>query len=78
MDQEIRFNELLKRLRSETANVRKENRDLKRAQMKLSAELEQNKKEQIDIFSDFSQTERIALKNRVKNLIQKIDAHLDS
>ena len=78
MDQEIRFNELLKRLRSETANVRKENRDLKRAQMKLSAELEQSKKEQIDIFSDFSQTERIALKNRVKNLIQKIDAHLDS
>lgn len=78
MDQEIRFNELLKRLRSETANVRKENRDLKRAQMKLSAELDQNKKEQIDIFSDFSQTERIALKNRVGNLIQKIDAHLDS
>lgn len=78
MDQEIRFNELLKRLRSEAANVRKENRDLKRTHMKLSAELEKNKKEQIDIFSDFSQTERIALKNRVGNLIKKIDAHLDS
>lgn len=74
--EEQRFHDLMKRFRSEVHQLKTESRDLKRVQMRLTSELEQKRKEQTDIFSDFSQSERLAIKNRVDRLIQKIDAHL--
>ncbi|PTM09912.1 MAG: hypothetical protein DA446_01090 [Bacteroidetes bacterium] len=74
--EEQRFHDLMKRFRSEVQQLKTESRELKRSQMKLTSELELKRKEQTDIFSDFSQSERLAIKNRVERLIQKIDSHL--
>ena len=74
--EEQRFHDLMKRYRSEVQQLKTESRELKRSQMKLTSELELKRKEQTDIFSDFSQSERLAIKNRVERLIQKIDSHL--
>lgn len=74
--EEQRFHDLMKRFRSEVQQLKTESRELKRSQMKLTSELELKRKEQTDIFSDFSQSERLAIKNRVDRLIQKIDSHL--
>jgi hypothetical protein len=45
--------------------------------MKLKSKLNELQKDQADIFSNISESERIAMRHQVTDLIEKIDKYLE-
>lgn len=72
------FFNLLEQIRTEMQTLRKKNKDLSRDNLKLKSKLEEIQKEQTDIFSSISESERIAMRHKVDGLIEKLDNHLKS
>lgn len=72
-----RFRELLSMVSEEVTDLKKQIRDLKRENVKLTQKIEDLQGKQTDIFSAMSESERLALRQHVKGLISKIDHHLN-
>lgn len=71
------FLNLLEQIRTEVQTLKKKNKDLSRENLKLKSKLDEIQKEQNDIFSSISESERIAMRHKVNGLIEKIDNHLN-
>ena len=76
IQKETFFNHL-EQIRTEVQTLRKKNKDLSRDNLKLKSKLEEIQKEQTDIFSSISESERIAMRHKVDGLIEKLDNHLN-
>ena len=72
------FFNLLEQIRTEVQTLRKKNKDLSRDNLKLKSKLEEIQKEQTDIFSSISESERIAMRHKGNGLIEKLDNQLNS
>ena len=72
------FFNLLEQIRTEVQTLKKSNKDLSRENLKLKSKLEEIQKEQTDIFSSISESERIAMRHKVDGLIDKLESHLNS
>ena len=77
IQKETFFNHL-EQIRTEVQTLRKKNKDLSRDNLKLKSKLEEIQKEQTDIFSSISESERIAMRHKVNGLIEKLDNHLNN
>jgi len=71
------FTKYLEQVRRQVDLLKKKNKDLKRENLILKDKLEGVQKKQGDIFSEISESERIAMRHQVKNLIDKIDKHIE-
>ncbi|MFU8811375.1 MAG: hypothetical protein ACNA78_00330 [Balneolaceae bacterium] len=71
------FVKLLEQIKMQVSLLRKQNRDLKLENRKLTAKLEQLQKNKSDIFSEITEAERMAMKHRVEDMIEKINKHVD-
>ena len=72
-----RFKVLVEELYTEVDALRKELRESKREQLQLIKKLEQERGKQTDIFSAISESERLAMRQQIQNMIKKIDRHLE-
>jgi len=72
------FKKYLAQIRQQFSILKKENKDLKRENLRLKDKLEEIQKKQRDIFSEISESERIAMRHQVKSLIKKISKHIDT
>jgi len=70
------FNNLLDQIRTKVSMLTKQNKELKRENLKLKNKLEEIQKEQTDIFSEISESDRIAMRHQVSSLIDKINNHI--
>jgi ABC-type Zn uptake system ZnuABC Zn-binding protein ZnuA len=70
------FLTLLEQIRAQVNTLKKQNKELGRENLKLKAKLEEIQKDQTDIFSSISESERIAMRHQVTGLIEKLDKHL--
>lgn len=75
--QQETFSNYLDQIRKQVALLKKQNKDLKRENLRLTDNLEKAQKEQGDIFSEISESERIAMRHQVKSLISKINKHIE-
>lgn len=71
------FQKLLDQIRTQVQHLRKQNKDLNRENLKLKSKLNELQKDQADIFSDISESERLAMRHQVSGLIEKIDKYLE-
>lgn len=70
------FINLLEQIRTHLQAIQKQNKELSRENLKLKAKLDDLQKDQTDIFSSISESERIAMRHQVNGLIEKLDKHL--
>ncbi len=70
------FKNLLDQIRTKVSMLTKQNKELKRENLKLKDKLEEIQKEQTDIFSEISESDRIAMRHQVSSLIDKINSHI--
>ncbi|NBC27116.1 MAG: hypothetical protein GVY08_09665 [Bacteroidetes bacterium] len=71
------FSKYLEQVRQQVELLKKQNKDLKRENLRLKDKLEGVQRKQGDIFSEISESERIAMRHQVKNLISKINKHIE-
>ncbi len=72
------FFKLLEQIKTQANHLKKKNRELAKENNRLRSKLNEVHKDQTDIFSSITESERIAMKHQVNGLIQKIDKHLES
>lgn len=72
-----RFKVLVEELYTEVDALKKELRESKREQLQLIKKLEQERGKQTNIFSAISESERLAMRQQIQNMIKKIDRHLE-
>jgi predicted RNase H-like nuclease (RuvC/YqgF family) len=72
------FLTLLEQIRTQVAALKNQNKELGRENLRLKSKLEEIQKNQTDIFSSISESERIAMRHQVTGLIEKLDKHLES
>ncbi|MEX0661760.1 MAG: hypothetical protein WD381_00745 [Balneolaceae bacterium] len=70
------FKNLLDQIRTKVSMLTKQNKELKRENLKLKDKLEEIQKEQTDIFSEISESDRITMRHQVSSLIDKINSHI--
>ncbi len=75
--QKENFFKLLDQVRSQVDQLKKKNRELNRENARLRSKLNEVHKEQTDIFSTISESERMAMRHQVSGLIEKIDKYLE-
>jgi septal ring factor EnvC (AmiA/AmiB activator) len=75
--QKENFFKLLDQIRSQADHLKKKNRELSRENARLRSKLDEVHKEQTDIFSSISESERLAMRHQVSGLIEKIDKYLE-
>ncbi len=75
--QSERFRQLLEAIGEEVNGLKQEIKELKRENSKLKAKLEEARDKQTDIFSAINESERLAMRQQIQSLIQKIDHHLE-
>jgi septal ring factor EnvC (AmiA/AmiB activator) len=71
------FRRLLQRIRKEVHSLKDEIAELEKENSQLKSELREFKEGQADIFSEVSESERLAVRHQVLGLISKIDNHLE-
>lgn len=71
------FRRLLQRIRKEVQSLKSQIADLEQENTKLKSKLREIEKGQADIFSEVSESERLAIRHQVLGLISKIDNHLE-
>ncbi|TVR14077.1 MAG: hypothetical protein EA391_13325, partial [Balneolaceae bacterium] len=62
---------------TQVSHLKKKNRELAKENNRLRTKLNDVHKDQTDIFSSITESERIAMKHQVNGLIQKIDKYLE-
>ncbi len=72
-----RFKELLEEVYTEVDLLKKQLKEAKREQHYLIKKLEEERGKQTDIFSAISESERLAMRQKITSLIHKIDRHLE-
>ena len=72
-----RFKELLEEVYTEVDLLKKQLKEAKREQHYLIKKLEEARGKQTDIFSAISESERLAMTQKITSLIHKIDRHLE-
>ena len=72
-----RFKELLEEVYTEVDLLKKQLKEAKREQLHLIKKLEEERGKQTDIFSAISESERLAMSQKITSLIHKIDRHLE-
>ena len=72
-----RFKELLEEVYTEVDLLKKQLKEAKREQHYLIKKLEEERGKQTDIFSAISDSERLAMHQKITSLIHKIDRHLE-
>ncbi len=72
-----RFKELLEEVYTEVDLLKKQLKEAKREQHYLIKKLEEERGKQTDIFSAISDSERLAMRQKITSLIHKIDRHLE-
>lgn len=72
-----RFKELLEEVYTEVDLLKKQLKEAKREQHYLIKKLEEERGKQTDIFSAISESERLAMSQKITSLIHKIDRHLE-
>ena len=72
-----RFKELLEEVYNEVDLLKKQLKEAKREQLHLIKKLEEERGKQTDIFSAISESERLAMSQKITSLIHKIDRHLE-
>lgn len=70
------FQKLLDQIRTQVQHLEKKNKELNRENLKLKSKLNELQKDQADIFSNISESERIAMRHQVSSLIEKIDKYI--
>jgi hypothetical protein len=70
------FLNLLQQIRTQVQLLQKQNKELERENLKLKTKLDEIQKDQSDIFSSISESERIAMRHQVTGLIDKLEKHL--
>lgn len=76
-EQSERFGQLLNQIGSEIELLKTEIKDLKKENTKLRTKLEESRDKQTDIFSAISESERLAMRQHIQGLVDKIDNHLN-
>ncbi len=76
--QNERFRQLLDTIGEEVSELKNEIRELKRENVKLKTKLAEARDKQTDIFSAINESERLAMRQHIQGLVQKIDNHLGS
>jgi len=71
------FRRLLENIRAEVDGLRQTIDELEEENEQLRTKLRKIEKGQEDIFSDTSESERLAIRHQVLGLISKIDNHLE-
>ena len=71
------FQRLLDEIRSEVISLQGQIDELESENSKLKSKLRKIEKGQADIFSETSESERLAIRHQVLGLISKIDNHLE-
>lgn len=71
------FHKLLDQIRTQVQHLKKQNKELNRENLKLKSKLNELQKDQADIFSNISESERMAMRHQVSDLIEKIDKYLE-
>lgn len=71
------FRRLLEKIRSEVQSLKDEINELEQENSQLRSELREFREGQADIFSEVSESERLAIRHQVLGLISKIDNHLE-
>lgn len=71
------FQRLLNKIRSEVKGLQAKVDKLESENSELKTKLRKIEKGQADIFSDTSESERLAIRHQVLGLISKIDNHLE-
>jgi len=72
------FQRLLENIRSEVNGLRQTIDELEKENGRLKTKIRKIEKGQADIFSDSSESERLAIRHQVLGLISKIDNHLEN
>ncbi len=76
--QSEKFRQLLGAIEEEVTELKKEIRELKKDNAALKTKLAEARDKQTDIFSAISESERLAMRQHVQGLIEKIDNHLEA
>jgi len=71
------FQRLLENIRTEVNGLRQTVEELERENKQLKSKLRKIEKGQEDVFSNASESERLAIRHQVLGLISKIDNHLE-
>lgn len=71
------FLQLIGQIRSEVKSLKGQIEELEEENSQLKAKLREIEKGQADIFSEASESERLAIRHQVLGLISKIDNHLE-
>lgn len=72
------FRQLLGDINDEVSELKNEIKELKRGNAKLTTMLAEAKDKQTDIFSAINESERLAMRQHIQGLVNKIDNHLGS
>lgn len=73
-----RFRELLGSIDEEVSGLKAQIKELKKENEKLKIKLTEARDKQTDIFSAISESERLAMRQHIQGLVNKIDNHLGS
>ena len=73
-----RFRELLGEINEEISGLKSEIKELKKDNSRLKTKLAEARDKQTDIFSAINESERLAMRQHIQGLVQKIDNHLGS
>ena len=76
--QSERFRELLNSIDEEVSGLKAQIKELKKENEKLKTKLSEARDKQTDIFSAISESERLAMRQHIQGLVNKIDNHLGS
>nr|WP_142714419.1 hypothetical protein [Fodinibius sediminis] len=71
------FFRLLNKIRSEVESLNGKIEELEQENRQLKSKLREIEEGQADIFSEVSESERLAIRHQVLGLISKIDNHLE-
>lgn len=74
--QSERFRQLLGEINEEVSALKNEIKELKKDNAKLKTKLAEARDKQTDIFSAINESERLAMRQHIQGLVQKIDNHL--
>jgi predicted nucleic acid-binding Zn-ribbon protein len=76
--QSERFRELLAEINDEVSELKGQIKELKKDNAKLKTKLAEARDKQTDIFSAINESERLAMRQHIQGLVNKIDNHLGS
>lgn len=75
------FEQLISKIREELSQLKKDNKALREENESLKKQIEQqdfSTGESGDLFADLTESERLAMRQHIKELISRIDNHLNN